>query len=68
MSIEQIFTRFTELMAEKHTIEKSAVIGIWNKNSFCLHILSAGKNKGSACNKKCVKDELYCRSHSKNDL
>ena len=66
MSIEQIFIRFQELMNEKHKIEKQEISKVWNKNSFCFHPLSSGKNKGSLCHKKCVKDELYCRSHLKN--
>ncbi len=67
MSTEQVFNRFQELLLEKG-VSKEKLLDIWNKNSFCMKYLSAGPRKGGMCNKKCVKNELHCRTHLKNDV
>lgn len=65
MSTEQIFRRFQELMKEKHGIPEQDITKVWNKTSFCSHILASGKNKDTECGKRCVKDQFYCKSHLK---
>lgn len=63
MTTEQVFERFQNLMLEHHNITNESVMDVWNKNSFCVHILEAGVRKGLQCEKKCMKDKFYCRSH-----
>lgn len=67
MSTEQVFERFQELLLEKG-VSKEKLLSIWNKHSFCMRFLSSGPRRGAICEKRCVKNELYCKPHLKNDV